>query len=533
MDIFFADIRGLTPALQTPAETGPRLPLSPPVRLAGSFDTESASQSQTIEFNEFFDHLSAREPFSDVSSQTLPDSAWREYLAQAPVRVTTDGEPALMRPGETAATLRVASMPVPPGQLPAVGENLPGNGKSLPGPAPVAPSAAIAVPNASGTAGAPLPPTAEAPRDAERTTIAAAAARTATPPADLQPAAQDSRSRAFTMPFTPPAQSADARPAAKFVTPDANQIAIRPEIAATDRPPIATPARAPRPTAAPGMSTATISIPTVTPSASMIPNGTAPGEALAPVATVAVPGSMQYRAAGFVSAAEPGAAAPSGSPATTDAAPANALRPTSAAALPAAAVVPEPPSADGLPARVSEAPAQVTANLAAPGTAAPGAAAPGTNPALLPPHLESLALPRQADASDWGKGLGERVGWMIDQRHNSATIRLDPPTLGKLEVQVRIADDATTITIQAQHAPTRELIEASAARMRDFLQESGFQNVNVDVSQRQDQQQARAQVTTDAHGNGDEASSEPDHPDSSLAGRQPVDDGASLVDLFA
>lgn len=112
----------------------------------------------------------------------------------------------------------------------------------------------------------------------------------------------------------------------------------------------------------------------------------------------------------------------------------------------------------------------------------------------LPPHLETLTLARNADSTEWGSGLSERVNWMINQKQNTATIRLDPPFLGKLDVQIKIADDATTVVFQTQHAQTRDLIESAAVRLRDFLQESGYQNVNVDVSQRQDQQQARAQT---------------------------------------
>ena len=126
----------------------------------------------------------------------------------------------------------------------------------------------------------------------------------------------------------------------------------------------------------------------------------------------------------------------------------------------------------------------------------------------LPAQLESMNLGRAADAGEWGDGLGERVNWMINQKQNSATIRLDPPMLGKLEVQIKIADDATTITIQTQHAQTRDLIETASVRLRDFLQESGYQNVNVDVSQRQDQQQARSQTPFDENpGNQEELQS--------------------------
>lgn len=115
----------------------------------------------------------------------------------------------------------------------------------------------------------------------------------------------------------------------------------------------------------------------------------------------------------------------------------------------------------------------------------------------LPPHLETLVLPRNADSTEWANGLSERVNWMINQKQNTATIRLDPPLLGKLDVHVKIADDATTVSFLTQHAHTRELIDTASVRLRDFLQESGYQNVNVDVSQRHDQQQARSNAAFD------------------------------------
>ena len=144
-----------------------------------------------------------------------------------------------------------------------------------------------------------------------------------------------------------------------------------------------------------------------------------------------------------------------------------------------------------------------------------------------------MSLARNADSTQWGTGLSERINWMIDQKQNTATIRIDPPYLGKLDVQIKIVDDATMITIQTQHAQTRDLIESASTRLRDFLQESGYQNVNVDVSQRQDQQQARSQTApgtnTDQQNesNQDQASNHQD--------REQVNYfiGDGLVDTFA
>jgi len=166
------------------------------------------------------------------------------------------------------------------------------------------------------------------------------------------------------------------------------------------------------------------------------------------------------------------------------------------------------------------APVSTTANLV-----------PATEQNPLPPQLASMSLTRNADSIEWGNGLSERVNWMINQKQNSATIRLDPPMLGKLDVQIKIVDDTTTITIQTQTGQTRDLIEAASIRLRDMLQESGYQNVNVDVSQRHDQQQARAQTTTNTNPEQDDASDEQQASDQ----QQHVSyfSGDGLVDTFA
>ncbi len=151
----------------------------------------------------------------------------------------------------------------------------------------------------------------------------------------------------------------------------------------------------------------------------------------------------------------------------------------------------------------------------------------------FPTHLETLTLARNPDSTELGSGLSERVNWMINQKQNTANIRLDPPFLGKLDVQIKLADDATTVIFQTQHAQTRDLIEAASVRLRDFLQESGYQNVNVDVSQRQDQQQARSQTNPGA--DADQQDESYQDPDLDHQQRDAVNYfiGDGIVDTFA
>ncbi len=112
--------------------------------------------------------------------------------------------------------------------------------------------------------------------------------------------------------------------------------------------------------------------------------------------------------------------------------------------------------------------------------------------------LQNMSLGRGENSVDVGNGLAERVQWMVNHKQNIAHIRLDPPMLGKLDVQVKVMDDAATITIQTQQGMTRDIIDAASHRLREALQESGFQNVNVDVSHREDSGQTADNRAADA-----------------------------------
>ena len=122
---------------------------------------------------------------------------------------------------------------------------------------------------------------------------------------------------------------------------------------------------------------------------------------------------------------------------------------------------------------------------------------PPASPLPLPTTMQTMTPSNINSSAEWANGIGERVSWMINQNSNSATIRLDPPSLGQLEIQIKLADDSTLVTIHTQQSQTRELLDAASHRLRDYLQENGYQNVNVEVSLRQDQQQAGNQMQSE------------------------------------
>lgn len=101
---------------------------------------------------------------------------------------------------------------------------------------------------------------------------------------------------------------------------------------------------------------------------------------------------------------------------------------------------------------------------------------------LVAGDIPGFSLGTPVTDPGFGQALGDRLVWMLRQDVQQARIHLDPAQLGPLEISVSIKDDAATIVIHAQHAVTRDVLEADSARLRSMLGESGFSTVDVNVA---------------------------------------------------
>lgn len=119
------------------------------------------------------------------------------------------------------------------------------------------------------------------------------------------------------------------------------------------------------------------------------------------------------------------------------------------------------------------------------------------NNALLQTVAGDEEAPMEADAMlrvpvrhpEFGQAVGERLIWMVRNENQEARIRLDPPSLGPLEISVSIKDDRAAVLIHANHAVTRELLDAEAPRLRVMLGEQGFAEVDVNIARDNSEQQ--------------------------------------------
>lgn len=100
-------------------------------------------------------------------------------------------------------------------------------------------------------------------------------------------------------------------------------------------------------------------------------------------------------------------------------------------------------------------------------------------------ELRQLGLELPLGSRGWSQGLGERLQWLIGRDIQQAEVRLNPQHLGPLEIRVSMQNDQANVTILAQHALTREAVEASLPRLREMLQEANLSLGSLDVGQRE------------------------------------------------
>lgn len=120
-------------------------------------------------------------------------------------------------------------------------------------------------------------------------------------------------------------------------------------------------------------------------------------------------------------------------------------------------------------------------------------------PAAAAPTMAAQTHPLQAGAGErampawslnaplhhaqWGEEIGERVRWMIGQQLQMAELKITPPQLGTIEVRISMHKDQMSISFAAPSAAVREALEEAMPRLREMLSGSGYETVNVDVSQ--------------------------------------------------
>ncbi len=97
---------------------------------------------------------------------------------------------------------------------------------------------------------------------------------------------------------------------------------------------------------------------------------------------------------------------------------------------------------------------------------------------------DNFVIAKPVTHPGWSKDLGEQIVWMNNKEIAAAEIKLNPLHLGPISIRIDVGqDNQTSIQFTAQHAETKEALEASIPKLREMLQGQQLNLVNVNISQ--------------------------------------------------
>jgi flagellar hook-length control protein FliK len=103
--------------------------------------------------------------------------------------------------------------------------------------------------------------------------------------------------------------------------------------------------------------------------------------------------------------------------------------------------------------------------------------------ARLAAGMPPLPMMTQAAAQANAQALSNRISMMNAKNMQVAEMRLDPPNLGSVRVQIRMQGDMASIIFQAPNAHARELLEQSLPHLKQMMESEGLMLADAQVSE--------------------------------------------------
>lgn len=186
--------------------------------------------------------------------------------------------------------------------------------------------------------------------------------------------------------------------------------------------------------------------------------------------------------AGAAADADAAAAAAGADPAATSATSARQAAALGADGKPAADAAATPPGGQfKLPETVARDAEPLRAQAPAPAVVAPAAQAQLAT-AQAASAVASSQLQARVGSSAWDQQLGQKVVWMVAGGEQSATMTLNPPDLGPLQVVLNVSNDQASASFTSAQPEVRAALEAALPKLRDMMSEAGIQLGEATVS---------------------------------------------------
>jgi flagellar hook-length control protein FliK len=103
----------------------------------------------------------------------------------------------------------------------------------------------------------------------------------------------------------------------------------------------------------------------------------------------------------------------------------------------------------------------------------------------------------------WENQVGQKVVYMVGSEEQTASLTLNPPDLGPLQVVLSVTNDQASVTFSANQEEVRQALEDALPRLREMMSESGIALGNASVNAGMpDNRQAQEQAARNSSGFG-------------------------------
>lgn len=91
-------------------------------------------------------------------------------------------------------------------------------------------------------------------------------------------------------------------------------------------------------------------------------------------------------------------------------------------------------------------------------------------------------LTPQVGSQGWDQALGQKIVWMVAGSQQSATLTLNPPDLGPLQIVLNVNNDQADATFFSTQPEVRQALETALPKLREMMNEAGIQLSDATVS---------------------------------------------------
>ncbi|WP_426055658.1 flagellar hook-length control protein FliK [Janthinobacterium sp. PSPC2-1] len=130
-------------------------------------------------------------------------------------------------------------------------------------------------------------------------------------------------------------------------------------------------------------------------------------------------------------------------------------------------------------------------------------------PGVLQQAAAAVAVPAdkltgRVGTPAWDQQLGQKVVWMAAGGDQSATLTLNPPDLGPVQVVLTVTNDQADAAFMSAQPEVRQALEAAMPRLREMMSEAGiaFGNATVSAGTPEQQHNGERAASGERRGNG-------------------------------